>query len=266
MPTFSANLSMLFTELPFLDRFAAAGEAGFSAVEFLFPYSFDPHELAVCAKRASVDIVLHNLPAGNWEAGERGIACDPARMWEFRDGVIVGAEYARLLDCPRLNCLAGIPPAALEQARARHTLIDNLAFAARHLEGKNLELLVEPINTRDTPGFYISRTEQALELIDEVGANNLKLQYDIYHAQVMAEDPVQTFEAFLPRIGHIQVADNPGRNEPGTGEIKFDSIFRRLDELGYRGWVGCEYRPLRSTSDGLTWLKAYENQPSFTGE
>lgn len=255
MPKFAANLTMLFTEVPFLDRFAAAASSGFKAVEFLFPYGFEKQRLVGLAADHGIQVVLHNLPAGDWDAGERGIACHPSRTDEFRAGVAHAIEYADALRCPRVNCLAGIAPSGNDAAR--RTLVDNLHFAASALQDAGIELLLEPVNTRDVPGFFVSRTAQALAIMDEVGSDNLRLQFDIYHAQVMEGNLMPTIEAQLGRIGHVQVADNPGRHEPGTGEINFPYLFRRLDQLGYAGWIGCEYKPCAVTEAGLDWLESY---------
>ena len=260
MPKFAANLTMLFTELPFLDRFGAAARAGFSAVEFLFPYEFDKTQLAGLLKQHALTLVLHNLPAGNWAAGERGIACNPDRVDEFRAGVGKAIDYARALHCPRLNCLAGIAPAGVPEDELHRILVDNLRYASGMLAEAGIELLLEPINTRDIPGFAVSRTDKALSLIDAAGGKNIKLQYDIYHAQVMEGDLARTIERLLDRIGHIQLADNPGRNEPGTGEINFAYLLRRIDELGYGGWIGCEYKPKTTAEAGLGWISAFRRE------
>jgi len=252
MPKFAANLTMLFTEQPFLDRFAAASRAGFKAVEFLFPYDHPAQQVADTVKAAGLQVVLHNLPAGNWAGGERGIACLPGRVDEFRAGVTRAIEYAKALDAPQVNCLAGL--AAADDAAAHRTLVDNLRFAGDVLDKAGIGLLLEPVNTRDVPGFFVSRTAQGLAILDEVGHPNIKLQYDIYHAQVMEGDLLPTIERNFARIGHMQVADNPGRNEPGTGEINYPYVFRRLDELGYAGWIGCEYKP---SAAGLAWMQPY---------
>ncbi len=253
MPKFAANLSMLFTELPFLDRIAAAAAAGFDAVECQFPYEYPAGDIARRLEDSRIGMVLHNLPAGDWGAGDRGIAALPQRRTEFRDGVGRAIEYARALGCPRLNCLAGIAVPA-RHAQAHDALIDNLRFAAGALAQAGLELLIEPVNTRDAPGFFVNRSRQAIAVIDAVGAANLRLQFDLYHAQVMEGDLATSLQTLLPRIGHIQVADNPGRHEPGTGEINYAFLFKHLDTLGYDGWVGCEYRPLTTTLAGLAWL------------
>ncbi len=250
MPRFAANLTMLFTEKPFLERFAAAAEAGFDAVEFLFPYDFDKREIADLVAANELAVVLHNLPAGDWGAGERGIACHPGRVTEFRKGVERAIEYATALKCPKLNCLAGIIPPDADRSAA---LVENIRFAADALQDAKIELLVEPVNSRDIPGFFVNRTLETLAILDESGARNAKLQYDIYHAQVMEGDLAYTIEAQFDRIGHIQLADNPGRHEPGTGEINFPFLFQRIDELGYAGWIGCEYKPASTTTHGLEW-------------
>jgi hydroxypyruvate isomerase len=255
MPKFAANLTMMFNEVGFLERFAAAKAAGFAAVEYLFPYEFPKERLAEELKKHGLVQALHNLPAGDWAKGERGIACLPGREGEFREGVGRAITYAKALGCTQLNCLAGITPAGADAGRVRATLADNLRFAARELERAGIRLLFEPINTYDIPGFNISRTAQALALFDEVGEKNLWLQYDIYHMQRMEGELAATIARLLPRIAHMQLADNPGRNEPGTGEINYDFLFRRIDELGYGGWIGCEYRPKGKTVDGLGWLK-----------
>jgi hydroxypyruvate isomerase len=255
MPRFAANLTMLFTELPFLERFAAARAAGFSAVEYLFPYEHPREELAARLRAHGLKQVLHNLPAGDWAAGERGIACHPGRVDEFRAGVERAILYAHALDCGQLNCLAGKQPAGVSAAQAQATLVGNLRYAASTLRGAGLRLLLEPINTWDIPGFFVSRTEQAIALIDAVGSDNLLLQYDIYHAQRMEGELAATLQRYLPQIGHIQLADNPGRNEPGTGEINYSFLFRHLDALGWKGYVGCEYKPRTTTLDGLGWMK-----------
>lgn len=254
MPRFAANLSMLFTELPFMERFGAAAAAGFKGVEYLFPYTFAKEELAAELARHGLVQVLHNLPAGNWEAGERGIACHPARVAEFRDGVATAIDYARALGCSQINCLAGIAPAGVSEAALRETFVANLRFAAAQLKEAGIRLLVEPINTYDIPGFYLNRTAQALEILDEVGSDNLFVQYDIYHAQRMEGELAATIARNLPRIAHIQLADNPGRHEPGSGEINYPWLLRHIDGLGYAGWIGCEYKPATTTTEGLGWL------------
>ena len=244
---------MLFSELPFLDRFAAAKAAGFSGVEYLFPYDFDKADLREQLDEHGLTQVLHNLPAGNWAGGERGIAILPERVDEFRDGVARAIDYAKALDCRQLNCLVGIAPRDADPFELNEVLVGNLRFAADALAKERIKLLVEPINTLDIPGFFLNRTEQAVQLIADVRSSNLFIQYDIYHMQVMEGDIARTVQKHLPRIAHIQLADNPGRNEPGTGEINYPFLFRHLDTIGYRGWVGCEYKPRTTTVDGLGW-------------
>lgn len=256
MLRFSANLSFLFLERPFLERFAAAAACGFKGVEFHFPYAFPLDEVADAARCAGVEVVLFNFPAGDWGAGERGIACLPGRIAEFRAGVAVAAGYAEALDCARVNCLAGLRPAGIDEAQLRRTLVDNLRFAADAFAVNGRHVLMEPLNSRDTPGFFVDRTAPALALLDEADRPNLLLQYDIYHAQVMEGDLACTLATHLPRIGHIQLADNPGRHEPGTGEINFPFLFRHLNAIGYAGWVGCEYVPAGTSEGSFGWLSA----------
>ena len=255
MPRFAANLTMLFTELPFLDRFAAARQAGFRAVEYLFPYAFAADELAARLKHNHLEQILFNLPAGDWEKGERGIACHPGREAEFQDSVRRAITYAKALHCSQVNCLPGIAPHGVAEEKARAALVANLRFAASALKEAGIRLVVEAINTRDIPGFFLHGSAQSIAVIDEVGSDNLKLQYDIYHMQRMEGELANTMRALLPRIGHIQLADNPGRNEPGTGEINYPFLFAHLDRIGYGGWIGCEYKPRTTTQDGLGWLK-----------
>ena len=253
MPRFAANLSMLFNEVPFLERFERAARAGFDAVEFQLPYAFEPQAIRGELDANHLSAVLHNLPAGDWNSGERGVACHPQRVQEFRAGVLQGIDYALALGVPQLNCLAGIAPAGERPEVLHRTLVDNLRFAADALQRAGLKLLIEPINTFDIPGFYLHGTLQALEVLDEVAANNAYVQYDIYHAQRMEGDLAATLQRHLSRIGHIQLADNPGRHEPGTGEINFPFLLAHLDRIGYRGWVGCEYIPATTTEAGLAW-------------
>ena len=258
MPRFAANLSMLFADRPFLDRFEAAAKAGFSAVEFQFPYEWPAAELADRLARWQLRAVLHNLPAGDWAAGERGIACHPDRQAEFREGVHRALDYAQALGVRQLNCLAGVVPAGVSAEVAWSTLVNNVQYAAGVLQPHGMTLLLEPINTWDIPGFFLNRSDQTIRLMDEVAAPNVKLQYDLYHAQRMEGELAATLQRLLPRIGHIQLADNPGRHEPGTGEIHFRFLLDWLDRLGYAGWVGCEYRPADDgplgTEGGLGWL------------
>jgi hydroxypyruvate isomerase len=253
MPRFAANLTMLFNEVPFLDRFEHAARAGFEAVEFLFPYAFSAAELKARLDAHHLQLVLHNLPAGDWEAGERGIACHPGRVEEFRTGVARAIGYAKQLGVPQLNCLAGKLPEGVSREQAHATFVANLRFAAAELKAAGLKLLIEPINTFDIPGFFLTGTAQAVAVLDEVGADNAFVQYDIYHAQRMEGELAATMQKNLARIGHIQLADNPGRNEPGTGEINYPFLFAHLDRIGYSGWIGCEYKPKAGTAEGLGW-------------
>jgi hydroxypyruvate isomerase len=250
----AANLTMLFTESDFLDRFEKAAQAGFKGVEFLFPYAYPARQIAEKLDAHRLELVLHNLPAGDWAGGERGIACHPGRREEFEQGVATAIAYAQALGVKQLNCLAGIVPRGVERAQAHDVLVANLAFAARRLKDAGIALLVEPINIFDIPGFFLHGTRQALDLIAETGSDNLFLQYDIYHMQRMEGELAATIEAHLPLIRHIQLADNPGRNEPGTGEINYRYLFAHLERIGYAGWVGCEYKPRTTTYDGLDWL------------
>jgi len=257
MPRFAANTSFLFTEVDFLARFDAARKAGFRGVEFHFPYEWKHEELERAARDAGVETVLFNLPPGDWAKGERGIACHPDRVPEFRDGVGQALEYARILRCPRMNCLAGIAPEDADPDQVFTTFVENLRYAAIAAGEAGLTLVMEPINTRSVPGFYLNTTAQALELMREVGADNLKIQYDVFHMQIMEGDLAKTIQAELGDIGHIQFADVPDRHEPGTGEINFPWLFGWIDRVGYRDWVSAEYVPARGTVEGLGWLKPY---------
>lgn len=257
MPRFNANLSMMFNEVPFLDRFAAAAKAGFSAVEFLFPYDFPKEQVKEALDRAKLKLILHNMPPGDWSKGERGVAILPGREAEFRAGVAKAIDYATHLDCPQIHCMAGLVPAGVSQATLRETYIANLKYAAAEAAKAGLRLLIESINTRDIPGYYLNTSKQAIEIMDAVGASNLYFQYDIYHMQIVEGDLAPTMERLLPRIGHMQLADTPGRHEPGTGEINYPFLFGHLDRIGYQGWIGCEYRPAGDTVAGLGWAKDY---------
>jgi hydroxypyruvate isomerase len=257
MPRFNANLTLLFNEVEFLDRFRAARDAGFKGVEYLFPYAHRKQDLVERLQANGLTQVLHNLPAGDWDRGERGIACLPDRVGEFQDGVGQAIEYAQALQCQQLNCLAGVAPDGIDPQRARDTLVGNLRFAAAQLKAAGIRLLLEACNTRDIPGFFVNRSRQALEIIDAVGSDNLFLQYDIYHMQVMEGDLAATIRRNLDRIAHMQLADNPGRHEPGSGEINYPFLFGFIDQLGYSGWIGCEYKPAGSTVAGLGWIKPY---------
>lgn len=257
MLKFSANLSTLFNEVGFLDRFELAFKAGFRGVECQFPYRWAREEVAERLDRYGLKLVMHNLPAGDLPAGERGVACLPNRVGEFQESVGLAIEYAKVLRCSRLNCLAGITPEGIPAEKVRQTLVDNLRFAAAALEKEGISLLVEALNNQDVPGFYLTRTRDVRQLFAEVGHTNLWLQYDIYHMQIMEGNLTRTIQANLARIGHMQLGDNPGRHEPGTGEINFSNLLRFIDEAGYNGWIGCEYYPASSTEESLKWVKSY---------
>ena len=257
MPRLCANLSLLYNELDFTDRFAAAAKSGFKGVEYLFPYAYPKEQLAEALGRNQLVQVLHNMPAGDWAKGDRGIACQPDRVGEFQDGVGRAIEYATALGCKQLNCLAGLAPPGVAPDRVRATFVANLGFAAAQTKAAGIRLVTEPVNDRDIAGFYLTRSQQALEIMDEVGSDNLWLQYDIYHMQIMEGNLARTIEANLARINHMQLADNPGRHEPGTGEINYPFLFDWIDRLGYQGWIGCEYNPKAGTVEGLGWAKPY---------
>jgi hydroxypyruvate isomerase len=256
MPRYSANLTFLFAEVPFLERFAAAKAAGFDAVEYVCLYDLQPEVLADAAAAAGVETVLLNVPHGNWAAGERGIAIFPKRAAEFRQSLARTIAYCRATTCSQVNCLAGLTPAVADLGVLRAMLVDNLRYAAAVLADAGIRLLIEPINTRDMPGFFLSTSADAISVIEEVGSPNLFLQYDCYHMQVMEGNLTPTIEKNLGRIGHVQIADNPGRHEPGTGEINYRFVLAELDRLGFDGFVGLEYRPLTTTAEGLGWMRA----------
>ncbi len=258
MVQFAANLSMMFNEVDFLDRFEAAAKAGFKGVEYLFPYEFEARELADKLENCGVKQVLFNTPAGDWDAGDRGLACQPDRVEAFREGVAKAIDYARILDCDQLHCMAGLAAAGVDAADLRRTYVENLRFAAAEMSKAGIKCLMEMINTRDIPGFYLSRSAQAEDILTEVGSDNLYIQYDIYHMQIMEGDLAPTMERLLPRIAHMQLADTPGRNEPGTGEINYPFLFAHLDRIGYAGWIGCEYKPAATTLAGLGWIDPYK--------
>ena len=256
MPKFAANLTMTFNEVEFLDRFEAAAKAGFSAVEYLFPYPYEKEQLVERLEKNRLTQVLINLPAGDWAAGERGIACLPDRVGEFQAGVERAITYATALGCKQVNCLAGVPKGVAPD-KSRQTLVDNLKYAAGRLERAGIRLLVEPINTRDIPGFFLCHTQQALDIFADAGSTNIWLQYDIYHMQIMEGDLAPTIEKNFARIAHFQLADNPGRHEPGTGEINYPFLLGFIDKLGYDGFIGCEYKPATTTTAGLGWIKPF---------
>ena len=248
---------MLFGEVELPERFEAAARAGFKAVEIQFPYGWSKSQLGEIAQHAGVEVVLINIPAGDPKKGERGIACLPSRIAEFRESVARAIDYALALGCRQMNCLAGVAPPGLDSELLRATYVSNLRYAANELALAEMTLLVEPISTHAVPGFFLSRSAEALALIDEVDADNLKLQYDLFHMRIMGDDLARTIEAHLGRIGHMQIADVPERHEPGTGEIDFPHLFDLIDRLGYKGWIGAEYAPAGKTEDGLAWVRKY---------
>lgn len=256
MPKFAANLSMMFNEVAFLDRFQAAADAGFKAVEFMFPYEHEPEAVAAKAAAAKVEVVLFNFPAGNWAAGERGITCIPGREQEYRDGVDLALVYQEALGTKQLHSMAGIVPAGVDPIQCRSRLVHNLQYAAEKLAERNLTLLLEAINTRDMPGFVVSTQKDTAAVCDLVGAPNLMQMMDIYHMQISEGDLATNLRHHASRCGHIQIAGCPDRHEPDRGEIRYEYLFKVIDEIGYAGWVGCEYRPAGKTEDGLGWLRA----------
>ena len=263
MPKFAANLSMLYPELAFMDRFAAAAADGFSAVEYLFPYVFSAADLAAQLKQHQLQQVLFNAPPGDWDAGERGICCLPDRQVEFREGFLKAIDYAKTLRCPRIHVMAGLVPDGIDPERLLATYISNLKWAAEQAGLENIDVLIEPINARDMPGFFLHRQDQAHEIVQAIDAPNLKVQMDLYHCQISEGDLAMKLRQYLPtgRVGHLQIAGVPARHEPDIGEVNYPYLFALIDELGYDGHVGCEYRPKRGavadgTSDGLGWFKA----------
>ena len=266
MPRFAANLSMLYPELDFLDRFEAAAKDGFAAVEYLFPYAYEARELAARLAANGLKQVLFNGPPGDWEGGERGLACLPGREAEFRDGVLQAIDYAATLDCPRIHVMAGLVPEGVERETVQPTYLENLRWAAVEAARAGRDLLIEPINTRDIPRFFLNRQDHAHEIVAEVGALNVQVQMDLYHCQIVEGDVAMKIRKYLPtgRVGHIQIAGVPERHEPDIGEQNYPYLFDLIDEVsaqcGWQGWVGCEYRPGRGavaggTSAGLGWLR-----------
>ena len=257
MPKFSANLSFLYQDLPFLERFAAAARDGFGALEYLGPYTEPKEKVADALAASGLAQALFNVPSGDWAGGERGIACLPDRVDEFRQGVALALDYAEALKCRQVNVISGLVPAGADIVVLEDTLVDNLKYAAERCADAGVKLLIEPINLRDIAGFFLSTTDHAERILERVGSDNLYIQYDFYHMQIMQGDLIPTFARLKDRIAHVQVADNPGRGEPGTGEINYGFIFAELDRLGYDGWVGCEYKPRAGTSEGLGWMKPF---------
>jgi len=259
MPNFDANISWLFTELPFLDRFEAAAKTGFRAVEIQNPYEHPKGAMVERLDRHKLQVALHNMPAGDWAAGERGLACLPDRVDDFRATCELALDYAVALHAPRVHCMAGIMPKGVNSVTLRETYVRNLRELAAKAAKAKVEVMIEPINNRDIPGYYLNYSAQAVALLDEIGAPNVRLQYDVYHMQIMEGDLAPTIERLLPRIGHVQIADTPGRHEPGTGEINYPFVLGKLDALGYAGWVGCEYRPRAGTVEGLGWMAPWRD-------
>ena len=264
MPRFAANLSMLYNEHDFLARFAAAAKDGFTAVEYLFPYAYAADELAARLKAAGLQQVLFNAPPGDWDKGERGIACLPGREAEFAEGITKALAYAQALQCPRVHVMAGLAPAGISRELLRATYVANLKRAAAEAAKVGVDILIEPINQRDMPGFFLSRQDDAHAVVAEVGAPNLKVQMDLYHAQITEGDLAMKIRQYLAtgQVGHLQIAGVPERHEPDLGEINHPYLFKLLDDIGYAGWIGCEYRPQRGavaggTSQGLGWLAPY---------
>lgn len=257
MPKMAANLSMLFNEVPFMDRFDEAAKAGFKGVEFLFPYEYNYDEIGEKLAKNNLKLVLHNLPSGNWAAGDRGIASHPDRVGEFQDGVGKAIESAKKLGVPQVNALSGPVLPGLDPEKQRQTFVDNLKFAAAKLKAEGIRLVTEPVNVIDMKNAFLCRTQQAVDIIRDVGSDNLFIQYDIYHMQRMEGELANTIQKNLPLIKHMQLADLPNRHEPGTGEINYHFLFKFLDDIGYDGWIGCEYRPAKTTVEGLGWLKEY---------
>jgi hydroxypyruvate isomerase len=255
MPRFCANLTMMFNEVPFLDRFAAAAKAGFEAVEFLFPYDHTAADIRARLDDSGLQQILFNMPPGDWPVGERGLACLPGRQAEFRDGVKRALEYAAVFGTKRLHCMAGLVPAGLAAGTAASLFAANLAWACEQAVSAGVLVVIEPINHRDMPGFFLNTTGQGAAVVEAIGRDRLALLFDIYHCQVTEGDVTSRMATLMPLIGHIQIADVPARNEPGTGEIAWPYVFRRMDALGYDGWVGCEYRPAGETIAGLGWIE-----------
>lgn len=257
MPSFDANISQLYTDLDFLDRFQAAANDGFQGVEFRGPYDYPVDVIGERLSTNELEPVLFNLPAGDWLAGERGIACHPGREAEFQEGLELAIEYALILDCRRLNCLAGLMPPDVDYNDLEDTLVANLTYACKRLEGTGIMLLIEALNRRDLPACMLAGTDSMEVVRSRVAAPNLRLQYDFYHTQVTQGDVLHNFTRLLPLIGHVQVAGNPGRHEPDIGELNYEYIFSEIDRAGYEGWIGCEYVPLNGTSEGLGWMKKW---------
>jgi hydroxypyruvate isomerase len=259
MPRFAANLSMMFNEVPFLDRFALAAKAGFKGVEFLFPYEHPAAEIAARLKDNGLQQVLFNAPAGDFAKGERGMAAIPGKQAAFRDSIKIALEYAATLACPRLHIMAGLKPEGVAHDTLTAVYGANLAYAAEECAKLGVKPIIEPINHRDIPGFFLNTTDQAAAIIAAIGPEKLGMQFDLYHCQITEGDVVKRVEKHLPLIAHMQVADTPGRHEPGTGEVNWPFVFKTIDALGFRGWIGCEYRPAGETLAGLSWFAPYKD-------
>src|SRR5271169_3731917 len=257
MPRFCANLGFLFDEVPFLDRFDAAARAGFTGVEYASPYEYSATVLRARLNAAGLSQILINSPAGNRAAGERGMACLPGRVPAFRDGVAQALDYATALDCKLVHVMAGVPPQDVAWDTAAALYAANLAWAAEKASAAGVKLVIEPLNPRDAPGYLLSTQEQGAAIAAAIGRDRLGLQFDLYHCQTAQGDVTTRLAALMPAIDHMQLADVPGRHEPGTGEIGWEFVFRRIDELGYQGWIGCEYNPVGDTVAGLAWRRLY---------
>jgi len=257
MPRFAANLSLMFNEVPFLDRFDEAAQAGFHAVEFLFPYEYQAKEIVERVQANHLEVVLFNAPPGDWDAGDRGLASQPGREHEFSASIAMALRYAQALRTTRVHVMAGLVPDGAEVdewQRRRRIYIRNLRVACEEAAPLGITVLIEPLNPRDNPGYLINRQAEAHAIREEVGAPNLKVQMDFYHCQIVEGDLAEKFRRWLPHIGHVQIAGVPGRHEPDVGEINYGYLFKLMDDLRYEGWVGCEYRPAGSTTAGLGWL------------
>ena len=264
MPRFAANLTMMYTEHSFLERFAAAARDGFKAVEYLFPYDYPSATLAAHLKEHGLRQVLFNSPPGDWKAGERGIAALPGREQEFRDGFLLALEYGLALGSSRIHAMAGLAPKGADRAHLLGVYTANLAWAAEQARAAGIDLLIEPIASRNIPGFFLNRQEEAHAIVAEIGAPNLKILMDLFHCQVEEGDLAMRIRKYLAdpkttRVGHFQIAGVPERHEPDTGEVNFSYLFDVMDQLGYEGWIGCEYIPAGDTSAGLGWFKKWKD-------
>ncbi|MDD9907658.1 MAG: hydroxypyruvate isomerase family protein [Rhodospirillaceae bacterium] len=257
MPNLAANLSMMFTEVPFLERFAAAADAGFKGVEYLFPYDHPAETIAKALQDNGLQNVLFNLPPGNWETGDRGLAALPGREADFEGLIDKALEYAQVIGCPRLHVMAGIPPEDANPYACQRTYVENVRLAAERAAPHGITVLLEPINPRDIPGYYLNRQDDGLKTLDTVGAENAALQMDLYHCQIVEGDVAMKIRANIDRVAHFQIAGVPDRHEPDLGEVNYPYLFDVIDELGFEGWIGCEYRPKGETRAGLGWAAPY---------